>query len=156
MSVTIRRMAHRDLDGLVELWKEFMNDPNSLDRPIPTHAENTRRWREFVKKLIDEDSRQIQVAEQDGTLVGYAMCQKIVSTPLDIGYKWSYVSDFYVKPTHRRQGIGEGLLQATLEYLKSAGSEQIRLAVWHKNETAIKLYKKLGFRDHMQIMVHCK
>ena len=152
MNVTIRPTTQKDVDELVELWKEFMKDPNSLDQPIPTHPENINRWREFVDKLIEEDPRQIQVAEQNGLLVGYLICQKTVTTPLDMAYNWSYISDIYVRPTHRRQGIGKKLLQTTLEYLKSAGSEHTRLAVWHRNEHAIKLYKELGFREHMHIL----
>jgi len=152
MDVAIRAATHKDADGLLELWKEFMKDADSLDRPIPTHAENVRRWKEFVTKLIDDDPRQIQIADEDGVLVGYLACQKTVTSPLDMGYKWSYISDIYVRPTHRRRGIGRRLLQTTLEYLKSVGSEHIRLAVWDENEEAIRLYRELGFRDHMHIL----
>jgi len=152
MNVTVRPVSRQDTDALLELWKDFMKDPSSLDRPIPTHEENAKRWREFIDKLIDEDPRQIQVAEQDGILVGYLVCQRTVTTPLDIGYKWSYISDIYVKPTHRRQGIGRRLLRTALEYLKSVGRESIRLSVWYRNERAIKLYKELGFREHMYIL----
>jgi ribosomal protein S18 acetylase RimI-like enzyme len=152
MEITIRASDLKDLDALLELWKEFMQDPNSLDRPIPTHTENSKRWREFVIGLIDEDPGQIQVAEENGKLVGYVMSQKIVKTPLDMAYNWSYVSDVYVKRNHRRQGIGRKLLQATVEYLKSVGSEHVRLAVWHRNEGAIRLYKELGFKEHMHTL----
>jgi len=152
MKVTVRPASGNDLEGLLELWKEFMKDPNSLDRPIPTHTENIKRWKEFINKLIDEDPKQIQVAEQSGILVGYLICQETVTTPLDMGYKWSYISDIYVRPTHRRQGIGKRLLQANLEYLKSVGSEHLRLAVWDRNERAMELYRELGFREHMHIL----
>jgi ribosomal protein S18 acetylase RimI-like enzyme len=152
MDVTIRPASRNDVDGLLELWKEFMKDPHSLDRPIPTHPENTRRWKEFINKLVDEDPRQIQIADHNGVLLGYLICQKTVTTPLDMGYKWSYISDIYIRPTHRRRGLGKRLLQTTLEYLKSIGSEHIRLAVWHRNEPAIRLYEELGFREHMRIL----
>jgi ribosomal protein S18 acetylase RimI-like enzyme len=152
MDVTVRAVSRKDIDSLLQLWKEFMSDTNSLDRPIPTHAENVGRWKEFINRLIDDDPGQIQVADQDGILVGYLICQKTVTTPLDMGYKWSYISDLYVRPTHRRRGIGRRLLQTTLEYLKSIGSEHIRLAVWHRNEEAIRLYRELGFREHMYIL----
>ena len=149
MEVTLRPATQNDVDGLLELWKEFMKDPTSSDRPIPTHAENIRRWKEFISTLIDEDPRQIQVAAQDNLLVGYIICMKTDSTPLDMGYKWSYISDIYVRPTYRRQGIGRKLIQAIVEYLKSVGSGHVRLAVWRGNSGAMKLYEELGFRMHM-------
>ena len=154
MDLTIRASSHKDVDAILELWKEFTQDPNSIDRPIPLHTENTRRWREFIDELLDEDPRQIQVAEENGKLVGYVISQKIVKTldKLDMAYGWSYVYDLYVKQTHRRQGIGRELLKATIEYLKSVGSEHVRLDVWHGNEGAIKLYRELGFREYIHIL----
>jgi ribosomal protein S18 acetylase RimI-like enzyme len=152
MDITIRASDRKDVDALLELWKEFMENPDSLDRPIPTHTENRRRWKDFVNRLIDEDPGQIQVAEENGKLVGYVMSQRIVKTPLDMAYNWSYVSDLYVKRNHRRQGVGRKLLQSTIEHLKSVGSGHIRLAVWHRNEGAIRLYKELGFREYMHTL----
>ena len=152
MGLTISSASRKDINGLLELWKEFMKDPTSLDRSIPTHSENVGRWKEFIGKLIDEDPMQVLVAKQDDSLVGYLICERDVVTPLDMGYRWSYVSDIYVKPAHRRQGVGRLLLQTILEYLRSVGSTHVRLAVWDKNERAIKLYRELGFRDHMHIL----
>jgi phosphinothricin acetyltransferase len=152
MEISIRSATAGDVAGLLELWKAFMKDTQSLDRPIPTHPKNVAHWQEFINKLIEQDSRQIQVAEQNGVLVGYLVCQKVVTTPLDMGYNWSYISDIYVTPTHRRKGLGKRLLQETIEYLESEGSEHIRLAVWHRNKVAIQLYEQLGFKGHMNIL----
>ena len=55
MVVTVRAVSQKDVDCIFELWKEFMQDPNSLDRPTPTHAENVRPWRGFLNKLIPND-----------------------------------------------------------------------------------------------------
>ena len=57
-----------------------------------------------------------------------------------------------MKQTHRRQGIGRELLKATIEYLKSVGSEHVRLDVWHGNVGAIKLYRELGFREYIHTL----
>jgi len=152
MDITIRPSTKKDVAKLLELWKSFMNDSDSVDRPIPTHPENIARWKQFVNKLIEQDRRQIQVAEQDGVLVGYLACQKVVTAPLDMGYKWSYISDIYVTPTQRRKGVGKRLLQTTIDYLKSEGSKHVRLTVWHRNDVATHLYKQLGFKEHMNIL----
>jgi len=152
MTVTVRSATKEDTAELLELWKGFMNDVESLDRPIPVHLENVARWKQFISKLIEQDPRQIQVAERDDTLVGYLVCQKVATTHLDMGYNWSYISDIYVTPAHRRKGLGKRLLQAMLDYLKSEKVEQARLAVWCKNGVAIRLYKQLGFKEHMNIL----
>lgn len=110
MDVIVRAATKDDAPKLLDLWKAFMKDTDSLDRPIPTHPENVARWREFMNDLIDHDPRQIQVAAQNGDLVGYLVCQKMQITSLDMGYKWSYISDIYVRPGLRRKGVGRRLL----------------------------------------------
>jgi ribosomal protein S18 acetylase RimI-like enzyme len=152
MAATIRPSTKRDVDDLIRLWREFMRDPSSIDRPIPTHDENAKRQRGFVSKLIEEDPRQVHVAEANGRLVGYVMCQKTVKSPLEMPYVWSFVTDLFVEPAFRRRGIGKELLQACLGYLKSTGCKHVRLVVWYMNEAAIRLYRELGFREHMEVL----
>jgi ribosomal protein S18 acetylase RimI-like enzyme len=47
--------------------------------------------------------------------------------------------------SHRRKGIGEKLLQKTIDDAHSKGIERIELEVFSSNSAAIALYKKLGF-----------
>ena len=50
-----------------------------------------------------------------------------------------------VSPDYRRQGIGEQLITALIEALKSQGSHSLMLEVRASNEPAKSLYEKLGF-----------
>ena len=53
----------------------------------------------------------------------------------------------YVDSNYRGQNIGEQLLRYTLQYAFTlAGIEQVQLSVLTNNQTAIKLYEKLGFK----------
>lgn len=53
----------------------------------------------------------------------------------------------YVDPTYRGQSVGEKLLRHVLAYgFRLEGIEQIQLSVIASNQTAIRLYEKLGFR----------
>jgi len=53
----------------------------------------------------------------------------------------------YVDSKYRGQNIGEQLLRRALEYAFTLdGIEQVQLSVIANNQTAIKLYKKLGFK----------
>jgi ribosomal protein S18 acetylase RimI-like enzyme len=57
------------------------------------------------------------------------------------------VVQVYVDSNYRGQNIGEKLLRRVLEYgFTLDGIEQIQLSVIANNQTAIRLYEKLGFK----------
>lgn len=48
-------------------------------------------------------------------------------------------------PSHRRQGLGQSVLEAALDAAVGAGSRTIWLEVLNENTAAEELYRKLGF-----------
>ena len=52
-----------------------------------------------------------------------------------------------VHPEHRRKGIAEALVKALVADLKDMGSHALTLEVRASNESAIALYRKLGFGE---------
>jgi ribosomal protein S18 acetylase RimI-like enzyme len=60
--------------------------------------------------------------------------------------------DLYVRPSHRRRGVGRRLLQSCLDALGEKGATDVQLRVWHANKNAIALYRQLGFKDRMITM----
>jgi ribosomal protein S18 acetylase RimI-like enzyme len=151
-NMTIRPLRATEVDRLIVLWKEFMNDPSAIDQAIPTHDENVRRETESLNKLIQEDPKQVLVADEDGDLIGYLIFLRQAKTPLQMRHSHSFITDLYVRPSYRRRGIGMKLLQACFDDVQSSGTAHVRLAVWSKNESAIRLYRQVGFKDYMLMM----
>lgn len=153
-AVTIRPLRANEVDKLIILWKEFMGDTSVGEQPIPTHEANTKLMTEFVTTMVTEDPRQVLVAEEGGELVGYLIFQRQAQTrtPLQLPRSWSYISDLYVKPSHRRRGIARSLLQTCLNDLRSSGATYVRLSVWSENPNAIRLYRLAGFKNQLLIM----
>ena len=58
-----------------------------------------------------------------------------------------------VVKTHRRSGIGEQLSRALLDRAREAGARELALEVITRNEPAIALYEKLGFRTIRELEV---
>ena len=137
---------------LVTLWKEFANDPSGMDEPVQTGEENTKRMSQYVAKLVEEDPRQVLVAEENGDLVGFLIFQRQSKTLLEVSHQWASISDLYVKPTHRGRGIGTNLLQTCLDGLRSSGTTHVRVRVGSKNENAIRLCRKVGFGDYVLVL----
>lgn len=47
--------------------------------------------------------------------------------------------------SHRRRGLGEGMLDAAIDQLSENGVKQLHLEVDEKNDAAVELYKIMGF-----------
>lgn len=88
------------------------------------------------------------VGEEDGKAVGYIMCR--IETGLS-GFglrglvKKGHIVSVAVLSDYRRQGIGQALVTRALENMKVYKAKQCFLEVRMTNNSAIDLYKKLGF-----------
>ena len=61
---------------------------------------------------------------------------------------WTTLTRLYVKPELRGQGIGRELISRLLVAARDAGISKAFLQVDLKNQSAMGLYEKLGFRRH--------
>ena len=91
----------------------------------------------FWDELAQGDSRTYVVAEEDGTVVGYAGLAEMPDE--------AYVQTLGVARTHQRQGLGATLLTALLDDAKRRGAPRVGLEVRIDNEPAIRLYERYGF-----------
>jgi ribosomal protein S18 acetylase RimI-like enzyme len=152
MPTVIRPASTSEIEKVVSLWKDFMGDPTVIEEPIPTQEGNVRKQAEFISEMIKEDPKQVLVAEDNGQLVGYLLFKREQKGPFELQRKLSYIYDLYVRPSHRRKGVGKSLMRACLDDLRSAEPRQVRLNVWTKNKSATGLYRKMGFGDYLIVM----
>ena len=88
-------------------------------------------WQDQAKEVAQQLSQAtIYVVQQDGQIIGFA------------GMQMHYLAGLFVKPGYRNTGIGSLLLFA----LKS-DYQQISLAVYEKNEKAVRFYRKHDFAE---------
>ena len=55
-------------------------------------------------------------------------------------------NDFFVRPEHRRKGVGEELAKRLVEECKQMKIDEIGLEVLHGNKTASSFWKSVGFK----------
>ncbi len=80
---------------------------------------------------------QMLVYQIEGTTVGYVDYQ--------VRRGLGRVLGIYVKPSHRRMGIGMRLMKKALDDFQGKGCHKARLSVLAVNHGAINFYKHLGF-----------
>jgi len=105
----------------------------------------------FFLDLYERFPETFVVAEEEGVIVGYAMCRIERSMPsfrlIGLMAKKGHLISIAVLPKYQRQGVGEALLQEVMKVLlESYEAKEIYLEVRVTNTIAISLYKKLGFQ----------
>jgi len=87
------------------------------------------------------------VARDKKTIVGLALAVYTFSAELG---RVMTVNDFFVRPDHRRKGIGRELAKHLIEECERMKIDEIGLEVLHGNKTAARFWKSMGLRqaDH--------
>lgn len=69
------------------------------------------------------------------------------------GDRYAHVFLLYVRPEHRRRGIGSALMSRAQDFAKARGDRQISLQVFSSNDAAIHLYRTLGYQTKSFLML---
>jgi ribosomal protein S18 acetylase RimI-like enzyme len=86
------------------------------------------------------------VAEDDGTLAGYVQFGDVAIEGIDPQPADQELHQLYVDPPLQGAGIGRALMEAALAHPRLAQAKRVYLQVWERNERAVRLYERLGFR----------
>jgi GNAT superfamily N-acetyltransferase len=82
------------------------------------------------------------VADVDGEAAGFALYFHTFSTFL--GRPGLYLEDLYVRPAHRRRGVGEALLRRVAAVACERDCGRMEWAALDWNTPAVDFYKRLG------------
>lgn len=97
--------------------------------------------RRSFRRFIDMPRDRLLVALVDDVLVGYCLVFMHAATRL------ARIYSFGVAPEARGLGVGEALVREAESTARSAGRIVMRLEVRTDNSAAIKLYRRLGYRQ---------
>lgn len=129
--------------NLVRLHHAF--DPRRffLEEPI----ERGYEW--WLGRELENDDALVLVATLNGAVTGYAYAtieKRDWNLLLD---RYAGLHDIYVDESARGHGIGERLLRALIEEVRSRGAPRIVLMSAVQNQGAQRLFGKMGFRATM-------
>ena len=136
---TVSSAARSDLPRLVELLGLLF----SQEREFTPDPEKQREALEAI--LADRSRGRIFVAREGSEVVGMASLLYTVSTAE--GGKAALFEDLIIDPKHRRKGIGSKLVNYVIQQARAEGVLRITLLTDLENDTALGLYRKLGFVD---------
>ncbi len=136
---TLGSAARSDIPRLVELLGRLF----SQEREFTPDPEKQREALEAI--LADRSRGRIFGAREGSDVVGMASLLYTISTAE--GGKAALFEDLIVDPKHRKKGIGTKLINYVIQQARAEGVLRITLLTDLENDTALGLYRKLGFVD---------
>jgi ribosomal protein S18 acetylase RimI-like enzyme len=132
--VSIRPATEQDRDALRPLFEAFQGEG-----PLPPFARKAweDKWSDLARRIAEGLGF---VSEQDGRLTGFVFATVPHGHP-DL----CHITDVYVVPDVRRQGVARALLRTLVAELERRVVGNVGLDVRIDNTSALALYKRLGF-----------
>ncbi len=137
--MTIRGATRDDLAVIEELWRAFESE---LPAPAHEDVEHARELAE-IREIVDAGLG--FVAERDGVVVGFALGRRR-------GPRVGRLTDLYVVPSARRNGIGGRLIREMAARFVADGAEVVDLEVTATNTGARATYERFGFREERVVL----
>ncbi len=131
----IRPAVESDVPELVAMIRELAEYENLLDQVTITEEDLSRTL--FGPGAMVFDT---VVEDEDGGLAGHALWYRTFSTFL--GRHGIWLEDIYVRPAHRRRGLGSALLT----HLRDQTDGRLEWDVLEWNAPALDFYERLGAR----------
>jgi ribosomal protein S18 acetylase RimI-like enzyme len=91
------------------------------------------------------------VAELAEVSIGFVGIGEFIHPEIDMHF--GLISDIWIEPEFRRQGIGSLLIEYGIRMLMLKGYKRTYLQVSASNEKALALYKKKGFYEDHIVMI---
>lgn len=137
MSHTIVAAMPGDIDRLLELMREYYAYDNL--------AFEAQRARAALLELLHDEhaGKAWLMADSDGALAGYMVLTFGYS--LEFHGRDAFVDELYLRPQHRRQGLGSAALAAAAAFCGRRQIRSLHLAVERGNRGAQAFYPTQGF-----------
>ncbi|OGR62064.1 MAG: hypothetical protein A2X30_01390 [Elusimicrobia bacterium GWB2_63_16] len=138
-TVVLRKSCEADLSLTFEIKKAALKD-----YIVATFGPWNEAW-QLDEHRKDFSSGQFDVIVADGIDVGYVWIKRTDSS--------LYLVDVCVLPKHQGSGIGTGIIEKLLSEARTQHLP-VELGVFKSNHSALKLYRRLGFKQISETPTH--
>ena len=132
-----------DLDALVQLFAVYLQFSQVLRSAPESHP--------FLLERLQRGDAQLFIArDEHGMAQGFTQLYPLQSS-LALAPAW-LLSDLFVLPSARRQGVGEALMNAARGHAEAHGACGLQLETAKTNLAGQALYERLGYvRDELYL-----
>jgi ribosomal protein S18 acetylase RimI-like enzyme len=147
----VRRATAADLPDVGRLGALLVRTHHDFDpaRFMSPSPRTEQGYASFLGSQLPKQDVILLVAERGGRVIGYSYSGIEGRDYMSLRGPAGVLHDIVVDVEHRRGGVGQGLLDATLKELAARGVPQIVLLTAAPNERARRLFARAGFRETM-------
>jgi len=136
--LTIRPATLTDVPAITEIFNEAIRTTTAVFYTEPRTLDEQMRWFE-----THGPRHPVLVADVDGSVVGWAA---LTAWSDRQAYDGTAETTFYVKESHRGQGIGRQLKQALIDEARRIGFHTLIARVAEESGASLHLNEAAGFR----------
>jgi GNAT superfamily N-acetyltransferase len=142
----VRTARQSDVPVLLELFGELA-EYEHLEHEL-------RATEELLSEALfgERPAAEALIAERGSQVAGYALFFPTFSSFLTTQGVW--LEDLFVRPAHRRAGVGRALLAAVAARVQETGGERLEWAALDWNELALGFYRRVGAQTMGEWITH--
>lgn len=151
MEPAIRKATPNDIDAITALNSQLADYHHLIDTYYRPGSETAPLFKDQLSFIIQKENITVIVAETD-KIIGYAIGviepAKTFVTPDEVGK----ISHTFVEEKYRGQGIGRKMVDTLIYWFSQEGVTHVELSVDSRNESGVKAWQSLGFKEYMKKM----
>lgn len=153
MPIQIRTATIDDFPAIAPIARESQ-EIHAQGQPTIFRSDTPGFSEEYLRHLIEDETSDAYVAEDDGHIVGYVFLHVRPLSFLDFFQKQTVaiISNIAVTTSVRRKGIGQLLFETSLQWAKKHNADRLELNVWEFNKNAIAFYERNGMQTLTRTM----
>ena len=145
MSIVLRRATEDDLSSLADLWMAMMEEHRGFEPRLDLSRTAAASYRSYLMLHCRGPKSLVLLAEDGWDIQGYCCAYVCQNLPMFEPAEFGYISDLYVVPTVRGQGVGTQLLNHVQDWLRQCGVTCIQLQVYYRNERGKVFWQGRGY-----------
>ena len=141
MRILIRKATPADLETLLR----FEQGVVQAERPFDPTLKDGKIHYYDIPAMLTSDEVEFVVATAGTRLIGCGFARIEPAKPFLTHARHAYLGLMYVEPEFRGAGVNGRILDALQDWCRSRSVVELRLEVYHGNDSALRAYEKAGF-----------
>jgi len=137
--ITYHETDEKDIEIIADMWKNLIHHLQSRSKYFPMdykHLIFEERKKQFLK-IAETEKLRLDIVKDGKKCIAYS-----VSSIID---EKGFVDSLYVAEPSRNAGIGNKLMERSLNWMEINGVSDFEILVSYGNEDALKFYEKYDF-----------